>query len=151
MEGSPYRRKLALKMGADALVDPASGDAAREIETAVGQGGADVVLEMSGAPAAVGLALKVVRSGGRVTAFGIPPGALNIDWAGDVVFKGIRIYGVAGREIFQTWYTTERLLRTGAIDVRPVITHVYPAKDFQRAFATMSAKDKKCGKVVIEF
>lgn len=151
VEGSPYRRKLAVTMGADVLVDPSSGSAAAGVAKAVGPGGADVVLEMSGSPAAVGLGLKVVRSGGRLTAFGIPPGTLNIDWAGDVVFKGIRIYGVAGREIFQTWYTTDRLLRTGAIDVRPVITHVYRAKDFERAFATMAAKDKKCGKVVIEF
>lgn len=151
VEGAPYRQKLALKMGADVVIDPGSGDAGRDILAKVSPGGADVVLEMSGAPAAIALGLKVLRSGGRFTAFGIPPGTLAIDWAGDVVFKGIRIFGVAGREIFQTWYTTERLLRTGAIDVKPVITHVYPAKDYEAAFQAMAAKDKRCGKVVLEF
>ncbi|MBI4423294.1 MAG: L-threonine 3-dehydrogenase [Elusimicrobia bacterium] len=151
VEGAPYRRRLATRMGADVLIDPASADPARGVLTAAGPGGADVVLEMSGSPAAISLGLKVLRSGGRLTAFGIPPGTLAIDWASDVVFKGIRIYGVAGREIFQTWYTTERLLRTGAIDVRPVITHVFPAKDYERAFKTMASKDKRCGKVVLEF
>ena len=151
VEGAPFRRKLAERMGADVVVDPASAEPAKQIIATAGGGGADVVLEMSGSPAAVALGLKVVRSGGRLTAFGIPPGTLAIDWASDVVFKGIRIFGVAGREIFQTWYTTERLLRTGAIDVRPVITHTYPAKDFEKAFKTMASKDKRCGKVVLEF
>ncbi|MBI3549403.1 MAG: L-threonine 3-dehydrogenase [Elusimicrobia bacterium] len=152
VEGSTFRRKLALKMGADAVVDPSNNPAAA-IKKAAGKrwaDGVDVVLEMSGAPPAVELGLEIVRNGGRFTAFGIPPGALSIQWSRDIVFKGIRVYGVAGREIWSTWETMDALLRSGKIDVRPVITHVYPLKDFQRGFDTMLATDKKSGKVVFE-
>ena len=96
------------------------------------------------------MALELVRNGGRLTAFGIPSGAVPVRWADDIVFKGIRIYGIVGREIYQTWQTMERLLRSGAIDIRPVITHAFPLKDFRRAFETMASPEKKCGKVVLE-
>lgn len=151
VEGSPYRRKLAKRMGADAVLDPSNAGLLKDIQRALGgQRGPDVVLEMSGHPSAVSLGLKCLRNGGRFTAFGIPPGNLDIRWAEDIVFKGIRIYGVAGREIFQTWHTMDRLLKSKAVDVRPAITHVYPLKDYRRAFDVVASEDKKCGKVVFE-
>lgn len=150
VETSPFRRRLALRMGADAVLDPSEPDLASRARRALGgSSGADVVLEMSGAPQAVELALAVVRPGGRVTAFGIPGAALSLRWAEDVVFKGIRIYGVVGREIFQTWHTMERLLESGSVDVRPVITHTYPLKDFRKAFETMASPKRRCGKVLL--
>lgn len=151
LEASPYRRKLAEKLGADYVFDPTDPRLASKLLKAHGEpAGVDVVLEMSGAPAAIEFGLAAVRSGGRLTAFGIPPEPLKIRWSEDIVFKGIRIHGIAGRLIFQTWYTMERLLRSKAIDIRPVLTHAYPIKDFKKAFETMASKDKKCGKVVID-
>lgn len=151
VESSAFRRKLAERMGADAVVDPGKGGALAAVSAALdGDKAADVVLEMSGAPPAIELALKAVRSGGRLTAFGIPPKRLPVDWAEDVVFKGIRIYGIAGREVFQTWYKMDALLRSKAIDVSPVVTHRFKLKDYRKAFAVMGSKSKNCGKVVLE-
>jgi threonine 3-dehydrogenase len=149
VEGSEFRADLARQMGATAVVDPARHNVLSEILKAGGvKDGYDVVVEMSGAPAAINLALKAVRSGGRVTAFGIPPGKIEIDWANDVIFKGVRIHGIVGRQIFETWYKTDHLLRSGAVDVRPLITHTFPLADYEKGFAAMTSPDKKCGKVL---
>ncbi len=149
VESSPYRQKLAKKMGAEIVLDPSDPELLNRLR-ALGRGGVDVVLEMSGAPPAIELALKAVRNGGRITAFGIPPRKITLDWEADLIFKGIRIFGICGREVFQTWYTMERLLRSGALDIRPVLTHTFPLKDYKKAFAVMSAPEKNCGKVVME-
>ncbi|HVE14880.1 MAG TPA: L-threonine 3-dehydrogenase [Elusimicrobiota bacterium] len=151
VDGSAFRRRLATRMGADLTLDPAAPDYAARVRKAAGDpGGVDVVLEMSGAPAAIEAGLKAVKSGGRVTAFGIPPGPLSIDWANDIVFKGIRVFGIAGRQIFGTWKTMDRLLKAKAIDPRPVVTHRFPISRFQDAFAVMNSPKKDCGKVVLE-
>lgn len=149
VEGAPFRMRLAKRMGADLVLSPADPDILAKIERAT-DGGPDAVLEMSGAPAAIALGLKAVRSGGRLSAFGIPPRELSIDWANDIVFKGVRIMGIAGREVFKTWYTTDALLRSKALDPRPVITHRFSLKRFKQGFAVMNAKAKNCGKVVFE-
>lgn len=149
VEGAPYRMKMAKKMGADLVLSPMDPDLRAKVEKA-SDGALDIVLEMSGAPAAVELGLKAVRSGGRLSAFGIPPRELAIDWANDIVFKGVRIVGIAGREVFKTWYTTDALLRSKALDPRPVVTHRFPLKQFKKGFAVMNAKAKNCGKVVFE-
>lgn len=151
VEVSPFRRRLAKRMGADIVIDPMKSDPfARVLDAVEGEDGVDLVLEMSGNPAAIALALKTVRSGGRVTAFGLPPGKLEIDWAEDIVFKGVTVTGIAGREIFQSWYKMDALLRSKALQVAPVITHRFPLKDFKKAFSVMSSKKKECGKVVLE-
>ncbi len=150
VESSPYRAKLARRMGADAVVDPAAPNPLGAVlKAGKSPDGFDAVIEMSGAPPAIALALKAVKNGGRLTAFGIPSKKIEVDWAEDVIFKGIRIHGIVGRQIFETWYKTDSLLRSGQVDVRPVITHVFPMRDFTKAFAVMSAPDKKCGKVVL--
>lgn len=151
VDASPFRRRLAARMGADRVLEP--GPALEpSLRRLLGKEstGFDAVLEMSGAASAVALGLKVLRSGGRMTAFGLPSAPLEIDWAEDVVFKGIRIYGIAGREIFQTWYTMDSMLRAKTIDVRPVVTHRLPLRAFKKAFAVMNSREKNCGKVVLE-
>jgi threonine 3-dehydrogenase len=150
VEGSAFRDQLARRMGAHEVIDPASQDVLGKVLKASGNlDGFDTVLEMSGAPAAVELALKAVRNGGRVTAFGIPPRKVELDWTNDLIFKGVRLYGIVGRKIFETWYKTEALLESGAVDISPVITHVFPMKDFEQGFAVMSSPEKKCGKVLL--
>ncbi len=151
VEGALFRKKLAKRMGAHAVVDPYKGDPLKNVLKEVGEpSGADIVLEMSGVPAAIELGLKAVRSGGRLTAFGIPAKKISVDWAGDIIFKGIRVYGIAGREVFQTWYKMDALLRSKAINVDPVITHRFMLKDYKKAFRVMNSKDKNCGKVILE-
>ncbi len=144
VEGSRYRAELALRMGAATVVSP------EENPMAAGkvQDGFDVVCEMSGAQAAITAAFKNVRSGGRITAFGIPAKKIELDWANDLIFKGVRVHGIVGREIFETWYKADRLLRSGAIDLKPVVTHTFPLKDYEAGFAAMTAPARDCGKVV---
>lgn len=149
VEGAPFRAKLARKMGADAVFSP-SDPGLRDAIRRTAEGDVDVVLEMSGAPAAIALGLKAVRTGGRLSAFGIPQKPLEVDWAGDIVFKGIRVMGIAGREVFKTWYTTDALMRSKALDLGPVVTHRFPLAKFKLGFAVMNAKAKNCGKVVFE-
>ena len=74
---------------------------------------------------------------------------MELDWANDVIFKGVRIHGIVGRLVFETWQKTDQLLKSGAIDLSPVITHSFPMRDFEKAFAVMSSPDKKCGKVLL--
>ncbi len=144
VEGSRYRAELALRMGAAAVVSPGEDP----LKAGKVRGGFDVVCEMSGAQAAITSAFKNVRSGGRITAFGIPSKNIEIDWANDLIFKGVRVHGIVGREIFETWHKADRLLRSGAVDLNPVVTHVFPLKDYEAGFAAMTSPDKKCGKVV---
>jgi threonine 3-dehydrogenase len=151
VEMAPFRRRLAKKMGADVVLDPRAKDVMGKIRKAAGDGdGVDVVLEMSGAAPAIELGLKAVRSGGRVVAFGIPSRRPAVDWANDIIFKGIRVYGIAGREIFNTWSRMDSLLRSKAIKVDSVITHRFPLTQFKKGFQVMNAKSKNCGKVVLE-
>ncbi|MBI3565857.1 MAG: L-threonine 3-dehydrogenase [Elusimicrobia bacterium] len=144
VEGSKYRAELAIRMGATAVVSPSEDP----VKAGKVKDGFDVVCEMSGAQAAITSAFKCVRSGGRITAFGIPSKKIELDWANDLIFKGVRVHGIVGREIFETWYKADRLLRSGAIDLKPVVTHTFPLKDYAAGFAAMTSPDKNCGKVV---
>lgn len=152
VEGSAFRAKLARKLGADLVLDPKDPALVEKVRRAAGGGdGVDAALEMSGAPQAIATALRAVRSGGRVSAFGIPPGPVAVDWADQLIFRGLRVYGVVGRQIFQTWHRMSSLLKSGALDPRPLITHVFPFTEFAQAFAVMESKDRACGKVVLTF
>jgi threonine 3-dehydrogenase len=151
VEGSPFRRKLALKMGADYVFDPGETNVLGKIRRLAGdRAGVDVVLEMSGASPAIQLALEAVRPGGRITAFGLPSKPVTIDWERALIFKGVRIYGILGREIFQTWLKMDKLLRSGQLNLKPVVTHEFPLKDFKKAFEVMTSPERKCGKVLLE-
>jgi threonine 3-dehydrogenase len=150
MDASAFRRKLALKMGADLAINPADGGCVAGVTKACGPEGADAVIEMSGAQKAVALGLKALRPGGRFVAFGLPVSDLSLDYAGEIVKRGLRLEGVAGREIFRSWYKMESLLKSGAVDPRPAITHSFALKDFKKAFALINSKDKKCGKIILK-
>lgn len=152
VEGSKFRARLARRLGADVVLDPKDPALHEKIvKSSGGKDGVDVALEMSGAPAAIATALRAVRSGGRVSAFGLPPGPVSVDWADQLIFRGLRVYGVVGRQIFQTWHRMDSLLRSGALDVRPVITHEFRFTEFAKAFVVMESKARACGKVVLTF
>ena len=148
LDSSDYRRRLAMKMGADLALDAAG--CLPKISKLCGSEGVDAVIEMSGGAKAISLGLKALRPGGRFVAFGLPVTNLSLDYAGDIVKRGLRLEGVAGREIFRSWYKMESLLKSGAVDPRPAITHTFQMKDFKKAFALINSKEQKCGKVILK-
>src|SRR6185369_5190370 len=103
------RLELARVMGAHDAVTPQ--EAEKAVRNATGDLGVDVVLEMSGVPSAIHQAFKLVRVGGRVQMLGIPSKTIDIDFATEIIFKGLTIYGVVGRRMYDTWLSMTRFLR----------------------------------------
>jgi threonine 3-dehydrogenase len=142
------RLALAESMGAHVLIDASKEDVVQRVLAVTGGEGADVVCEMSGVPIALRQALGAVRLGGRVQLLGIPKGEVPVNFANDVIFKGITLYGVIGRKMYETWNQMRRFLSTGAFDPRPVITHRFPLDDIDHALAAIRSGD--AGKVILE-
>jgi threonine 3-dehydrogenase len=103
---------------------------------------------MSGVPAAIHQAFKLVRVGGRVQMLGIPAKPMDVDFATEVIFKGITVYGVVGRRMYDTWIQMQQFLRSGQFDPTPVITHRFPLEKHAEAIAVI--KSGEAGKVVFE-
>lgn len=145
----PFRLEIAKKMGADIVLNEREMDVVDAILTATEGIGVDIALEMAGSQDSIDQTFKVVRKGGRVTAFGIPSGPVQIDLANGVVFKGVTIYGINGRLMFDTWFKAANLLKSGRLDISPVITHKLPLDEFEKGFALMTTRPKMSGKVVL--
>jgi len=143
---NPRRLELARTMGAHDTVTP--GEAEAVVRKATDGLGVDVVLEMSGVPSAIHQALALVRVGGRVQMLGIPSQPIELDLPKEVIFKGITIYGVVGRRMYDTWHQMTRFLRSGAFDPAPVITHRFPMSEFDAAIEAIKSGD--AGKVIFE-
>ncbi len=131
-EPQAYRRKLAEKMGATLAIDPAATDPAAAVLEATGGVGVDVVLEMSGNAKAIRQAFQMLRRGGRISLLGIPSKPLELDLANDVIFKGAVVQGIHGRRVFETWYKMQALLKSGRLDLSPLITERIPMADFEQ-------------------
>lgn len=144
---NPYRLELAKKMGATRAVnvkEQSIPDVMKELGMTEGF---DVGLEMSGnGPAFEGL-LEAMNHGGRVAILGIPPAGVTIDW-NQVIFKGLVLKGIYGREMFETWYKMTAMLQSG-LDVKPVLTHRFKIDQYAEAFETM--RSGKSGKVVLDW
>jgi threonine 3-dehydrogenase len=141
-----YRMNLAKKLGAD-IVLRSSDDLEAIIQEETDGRGVDHVLEMSGSPEAFNMGLKVLRAGGGMHVLGIYPSPFTVDVSSDIVTKGIRVYGIHGRLMYQDWYRMAGLLTSGKLNLDPIITHRFPFKDFLEAMEVM--KSGKCGKVVL--
>jgi len=108
---NPYRLELAKKMGATRVVDVSKEDL-KDVMNELGMTeGFDVGLEMSGVPAAFRDMLNKMNHGGKIAMLGIPPQDVAIDW-NQVIFKGLVIKGIYGREMFETWYKMASLLQS---------------------------------------
>ncbi|HEX2194647.1 MAG TPA: L-threonine 3-dehydrogenase [Candidatus Limnocylindria bacterium] len=142
-----YRLELAREMGADLALDGAAPDALDRILAATDGDGVDVVLEMSGAQAALDQGLQAVTRGGRISLLGIFSDKVRIDLSDLVIQKGVRLYGIYGRRIYETWERTQDLLRSGRLDVSPIITHRFDLADWERAFELIASRH--AGKVVL--
>jgi threonine 3-dehydrogenase len=145
---NPKRLALAERMGAHVVINAAKEDVVTTVIAETGNEGADVVCEMSGVPSALHQAFASVRLGGRVQLLGIPKGDVPINFADEIIFKGITIYGVIGRKMYQTWHQMRRYLTAGQFDPRPVITHKFPLADIEDALAAIRSGD--AGKVILE-
>lgn len=146
---NPERLALAERMGATATLNVATeGAGLPSLMADLGMvEGFDVALEMSGAAAAYEQILATVIHGGKVALLGIPPAGFAVDW-NQVIFKGLTLQGIYGRQMFETWYKMSNLLRAG-LDVSPVITHRFAADDHQSAFDAM--RSGRSGKVILDW
>ena len=144
---NPYRLELAKKMGATRVVDVSKEDL-KDVMNELGMTeGFDVGLEMSGVPVAFRDMLNKMNHGGKIAMLGIPPQDVAIDW-NQVIFKGLVIKGIYGREMFETWYKMASLLQSG-LDLSPIITHTFSIDDFQKGFDTMGSGHS--GKVILDW
>ncbi|CAN5160410.1 L-threonine 3-dehydrogenase [soil metagenome] len=142
-----FRLELASRMGASRAVNVQQDslkDAARELGM---REGFDIGLEMSGNGEAFRQMLGVMHHGGRIALLGIPPAEVAIDW-NQVIFKGLILKGIYGREMFETWYKMVSMLQSG-LDVSPVITHRLPADAYAEAFDTLRSGNS--GKVILDW
>jgi threonine 3-dehydrogenase len=142
------RLELARRMGAQVTLNPARDDVLARVRELTGGDGADLVCEMSGHPAGHAQAFAAARLGGRVNMLGTPSRPTEVDFARDVIFKGLTLYGVTGRKMYQTWDRMVRFLRTGQLDPRPVITHRFPLEQIADAIGVI--KEGRAGKVILE-
>ncbi|MCH8931225.1 MAG: L-threonine 3-dehydrogenase [Proteobacteria bacterium] len=142
-----YRLDLARKMGASVAHNVANGSL-DEVMDALGMTeGFDVGLEMSGNPMALRDLLRTMHHGGKVALLGLPPEETAVDWQ-QIIFKGLEIKGIYGREMFETWYKMTSMLQSG-LDISPVITHHFPLSEFQQGFDIM--RSGQSGKVILDW
>jgi threonine 3-dehydrogenase len=142
------RLALARRMGANVTLNAGVDDVVRTVLDETAGEGADVVCEMSGVPSALHQAFAAVRMGGRVQLLGLPKGQVPIDFANEIIFKGITVYGVIGRKMYETWHQMRRYLTAGLLDPRPVITHQFPLAKIDEALAAIRSGD--AGKIILE-
>lgn len=144
---NPYRLELGKKMGATMAVNT-SQQSLRDVMQTLGMTeGFDVGLEMSGNGHAFRDMISVMNHGGRIAMLGIPSGDVAIDW-NQVIFKGLVLKGIYGREMFETWYKMTSMLQSG-LDVSPIVTHRFPVADYRDAFEIM--RSGQSGKIILDW
>ncbi|MBA2710780.1 MAG: L-threonine 3-dehydrogenase [Tatlockia sp.] len=142
-----YRLELARKMGASRAIN-VKNERIEEVMAELGMiEGFDVGLEMSGNPTALNDMVQAMTHGGHIALLGIPPQKTVIDW-NHVIFKGLVIKGIYGREMFETWYKMIAMLQSG-LSVAPVLTHNFPVAEYQDAFKIMASG--KSGKIILDW
>lgn len=144
---SEYRLNLARQMGATHAFNARRDKVVEAIMDITHGDGVDVVIEMSGNPEALAQGFKVLAPGGRLSLLGLSHGPVRIDLNNEVILKGARIYGITGRKIFTTWYKASRLLTSGLLDLRPLLTHRLPLTEFATAMDLMTRGE--CGKIAL--
>ena len=143
----PYRLELAGEMGATVVLDAADPATPDRIGEATGGDGVDVVLEMSGSAAALAQGLRAVTRGGSISLLGIFGEPVELDLSDLVIMKGVRLHGIFGRRIYDTWERTQSLLRSGSLDVSPILTHRLTLDQWPEAFDLLASRH--AGKVVM--
>ncbi len=142
-----YRLDLARKMGATHALNTNQDDLNTAMQSLDITEGFGVGLEMSGVPSALNQMLDAISFGGNIALLGILPQDTVIDW-NLVIFKGLMLKGIYGREMYDTWYKMISMLQSG-LNLSPVITHHFPVDDFQKGFQMM--KSGQTGKVILDW
>jgi threonine 3-dehydrogenase len=145
-ETNEFRAELARKMGATRVVNPLKenmGDVIKEL----GMIGFDIGLECSGSPAAFNQMLEYMYNSGKISLLGILPSSTQVDW-NKIIFKGLTLKGIYGREMYETWYQMEQMLMSG-LDLSPIITHRFSADEYLKGFQIM--EEGNCGKVILSW
>ncbi len=144
---SGYRRNLAMKMGATKVIDPRVESVKNAMKSLGMVGGFDIGLECSGSPTAFNDMVENMYNGGKISLLGLLPPNTQINWS-KLIFKGLTLKGIYGREMYETWYQMEMMLSTG-LNISPVITHRLNADNYQEAFDIMEAGN--CGKIILNW
>jgi threonine 3-dehydrogenase len=139
IEVNQYRRRIAQQMKADFVLDPSKDDVTKIVMEQTGGLGVDVVLEMAGHPTAIRTAFDVVRRGGRISLLGLTSKPISLNFSEDIIFKGITIQGINGRRMYQTWYQMTALLKSGKLDLHPVITDRMSMADFSKGMERLTS------------
>jgi threonine 3-dehydrogenase len=144
---NPHRLELAAAMGASLVLDARHGSPHDAMAKLRMTEGFDVGLEMSGNPVALRGMLETMSHGGRIALLGFLEGQSAIDWE-RVIFGGLTIRGIYGRQMYETWYKMTAMLQSG-LDVSPVITHRFHYTEYETAFEVMSSG--RSGKIILEW
>lgn len=144
---NPFRLDLAKKMGATLTLDVRRETIEDAQKTLGMKEGFDVGMEMSGNPDALRSMLPNMCHGGKIALLGILPPDTAIDWD-FIVFNGLTIKGIYGREMYETWYKMTVMIQSG-LDITPVITHRFHYTAYEKAFEVM--RSGQSGKVILNW
>lgn len=134
---SPRRLELARSLGADVTFDSRSEGWAKEARAITHNQGPEVLLEMSGHPAAIRQGFAALRNGGTAALLGLPSEPVALDLPNDIIFKGATVLGINGRKMFETWYQVENFLLSGRLNLDPIITHHLPLAEIEQGLKLM--------------
>jgi threonine 3-dehydrogenase len=144
---NPYRLELAKKLGIQEAIDSRTESLKDVMARLKMKEGFDVGLEMSGHPLAIKDMITSMRAGGKIALLGILPNTTLVDWDA-IIFKGLNLKGIYGREMFETWYKMISMLQSG-LDIRKIITHRLPVEEFAKGFHQMNLGQS--GKVILDW
>ncbi len=145
-----YRLDIAKKMGnnVETLNPAANNDVNKIIKEETKGYGADVVIELSGSVKGIQMGFEILKKTGNIILVGLASENISLDLVNNVIYKEATIYGVTGREMFDTWYMAEKLIRSGKCNIRDVLTHKFVFNRIREAI--LIAKEGNCGKPIIE-
>jgi len=145
IEINEYRRNLAKELGADVIINPLEEDVIKRVLEETEGLGVDVIGEFSGNKQAIEQTFKYVKLGGKISMLGVPNKPIEIDIANDVVFRGISIYGVTGRIMYDTWHQGKGLIKR--LDLDKIVTHTFKLEEVEKAMELM--KSGNSGKIAL--
>lgn len=150
VEISDYRLGFAEEMGADVSINPLKEDVIKNVMEETSGRGVDIVLEMSGAEEAIKTSFKILTAGGKISLLGLPDYPVSLDLSNNIILKGIAIYGITGRRMFQTWYQVRGLLNIPSFrrKIKSLITHRMVMSDVEKGFELLKAKEAV--KIILE-
>lgn len=147
IEINEYRINLAKKLGAHVVINPLKEDVVKRVLEETDGKGVDVVTEFSGNKSAIEQSFKYIKPGGKMSMLGIGEQNIDIDFSNDIVFKGIEIYGVIGRRMFETWDQVTLFVQSGKLDLDVIVTHIFKLEDMEKGIQQMISGNS--GKVVL--